>query len=123
MSHDRSTSAGRYAHRLDVWKESGVLFPRTRYHGWWLIHNVVSHPLLGVSHGPRVVWFHDWTSQYLNRRPRLRPSPPPAIPEGKRLAWTWHNVAGHLAIGLLPIPRSFAFHDRGAEAMGVEDWV
>ena len=60
---------------------------------------------------------------HLNQRQGIRPSAVPLIPVGKRGAWVWHNVAGHIAIGLAPVSISFAFHDRGAEAMGVEDWV
>ena len=60
---------------------------------------------------------------HLNQRHEIRPSAVPSIPVGKRGAWVWHNVAGHIAIGLAPVSGSFAFHDRGAEAMGVEDWV
>ena len=68
MNLDLSTSDNRYAHRLAIWKMSGVSFPGLRHHGWWLLHNLVAHPLLGVLTGPWFVWFHDWTSQHLNRR-------------------------------------------------------
>lgn len=95
--------------------------PRTRHHTWWLLHNCVSHPALGVSPNQAAIWFHDWTSKHLNQRAEMRPSPAPEIRD--RRAWVWHNVAGHIAIGLLPIEASFRFHDRGAEAMGVPDWV
>lgn len=95
--------------------------PLFRHHLWWLLHNCISHPLLGVFPTKGMVWFHDWTSQHLNCRDHIRPSPMPEIPSYR--AWMWHNVAGHMAIGLIPVKGSFEFHDRTSEGMGVPLWV
>ena len=86
-----------------------------------MLHNVVSHPLLGLRPSKRMVWFHDWTSKHLNHRDEMRPSPMPVIPSYRR--WLWHNAAGHMAIGLVPVQASFTFHDRTSEGMGVPDWL
>ena len=123
LSFDRSTSAGRYRHRQHLWAVSGVRFPALRHHLWWLLHNVVSHPVLGFWPNERCVRFHDWTSRHLNRRRRIFMSDLPFIPSNRRGAWLWHNVVGHLAIGLFPIRAAFDFHDRTANSMGVKDWV
>lgn len=116
-------SAARYQRRQRAWQAHHQHLPLLRHHGWWLLHNLVAHPWLGFSPTQRAVDFHDWTSQHLNQVDELRRSEMPVIPQGRRLAWIKHNVLGHVAIGLLPICASFVFHDRGAEAMGVEDWV
>ena len=114
-------SGFRYGRRLDAWKQKGVLGPRTRHHSWWLLHNCVSHPLLGVRVSKGTLWLHDWTSMHLNCRKKIRPSPEPVIPNWGR--WAWHNIAGHWAIGILPVEASFVFHDKTSENMNVPHWV
>lgn len=116
-----SGSEDRFHRRIEWWKESGKRFPRIRHHAWWIVHNCVSHPLLGVRPSPRAIQFHDWTSMHLNCRGRIRPSPEPEIVNRK--AWVYHNVVGHLAIGLLPIRSSFDFHDRTAKEMEESSWI
>jgi hypothetical protein len=119
--HEESTSASRYDHRRRRWARRHRLLPGVRHHAWWLLHNCISHPWLGIVPSPRAIWFHDFTSQHLNQFPRQRTSPRPQIEN--RWSWAWHNIAGHLAIGLLPTEGSFRFHDRTATAMKVPDWV
>jgi hypothetical protein len=116
-----NTSATRYTRRQMIWKERHRVLPLTRHHAWWLLHNMVSHPILGVWPSKRAIWFHDYTSQHLNLRRRFLASPTPEI--SNRRAWVFHNVLGHLAIGLFPIGAMFRFHDKTAEAMGVPDWL
>jgi hypothetical protein len=111
----------RYGKRKRRWVAEVAVLPRLRHHGWWLLHNVVAHPALGVFPAGAAIRFHDWTSRHLNRNPRLFPSAPPEIP--RRGRWILHNVFGHLAIGLLPCRATFAWHDRTAEEMEVPDWV
>jgi hypothetical protein len=123
VSAHADTAAARYARRREAWQRHHRHLPLVRHHGWWLLHNVVTHPLLGIVPWGGFILFHDWTSMHLNHHPAIRPSTPPVIPPGRRWAWTWHNVVGHLAIGLLPVGPVFAFHDRTADAMMVEDWV
>ena len=116
-----SGSAWRYRRRQGIWQEDHRVLPLARHHVWWLLHNCVSHPLLGIRPSTRVIWFHDWTSKHLNQHPGHRTSPPPVIPN--RRAWAWHNIAGHIAIGLAPIEVAFAFHDRTSKAMNVKHWL
>ncbi len=115
------SSEDRYRFRKMHWAHSGKRLAQTRHHAWWVLHNVISHPLLGVLPTSSAIWFHDWTSKHLNGRKLLRESPKPLI--NNRGAWVWHNVMGHLAIGLVPCELSFKFHDRSAEAMYESEWV
>lgn len=114
-------AGARYHRRIKVWRDQGRISPRLRHHFWWLLHNLLSHPLLGVYPFLWCIWLHDWTSMHLNCRTTMRPSPPPVIQDYR--AWFWHNTAGHIAIGLFPIDAAFQFHDHTAEAMQVADWV
>lgn len=114
-------AASRYKRRQRIWQQKHRVFPWVRHQGWWVLHNCVSHPLLGVRPSKRTVWFHDWTSQHLNCRTRFQPSPMPEIPSYRK--WLWHNVVGHMAIGLVPVEASFVFHDRTSKDMNVPMWV
>jgi hypothetical protein len=40
-----------------------------------------------------------------------------------RRKWVFHNVAAHLAIGLVPCRATFAWHDRSADDMNEPHWV
>jgi hypothetical protein len=44
--------------------EWGILLHRF----WWLVHNCVAHPLIGVCPIKTFHDFHDWTSIKLNNR-------------------------------------------------------
>lgn len=115
------TCEGRFNARQKRWKAAGVAWPRLRHHVWWLLHNVVAHPLLAypTSFG---LWLHDVTSQHLNRKAKFLASPwPEPIPDWGK--WVFHNVILHAAIGLVPCTTTFTWHDQTAEEMGVEDWV
>ena len=118
-----STCEQRYYRRLEVWKASRRAFPRLRHHFWWLLHNLAAHPVLAFTQSSAAIWLHDYTSMKLNNRAEIRPSPPAIIQPESRKAWIIHNLFGHLAIGLFPVEVAFRFHDRGAVAMGVEDWL
>lgn len=118
----QSTCASRFDYRREIWRQTVVLTPGLRHAFWWLVHNCVSHVLLGVWVSPLTVWFHDWTSQRLNLRKRLRASPYPAVIPS-RWVWFWHNAVVHTMIGVCPLPVTFDYHDRTASALGVEDWV
>lgn len=121
MSENPTGSYRRYLGRKRKWARQRPWLSALRHHGWWLAHNLLAHPWLGVSPSPRAIAFHDWTSLHLNLFPRLRPSAPPEISDFG--AWAWHNIVGHVAIALFPFPQMFNFHDRTAEAMAVRDWV
>lgn len=114
-------AGARYQRRKHLWVKNHRVLPRVRHHAWWVLHNCVSHPLMGLRASPTTVLFHDWTSMHLNQRNEIRHSPPPEIKS--RVIWAGHNILGHLAIGLAPCKTTFEFHDRGAEAMGVPYWV
>jgi hypothetical protein len=111
----------RHGKRIAKWAREVRLFPKARHDACWIVHNVVSHPALGVWPSPATVWFHDWTSQRLNRRRTMVRSPLPKIPV--RSTWVKHNVLAHAAIGLVPSAIAFAWHDRTAEEMNVFDWI
>lgn len=114
-------SEARYRTRQERWRREAVVLPALRHHGWWLLHNAVSHPLLGVAPLQFAIDFHDWTSMRLNRRRQIKASPAPEI--SHPLRWAVHNIIGHLAIGLLPCTATFAYHDQSAEAMAEPDWL
>lgn len=40
--------------------------PRVKHFVWWLIHNCVAHPIIGVAPVKVAFDFHDWTSRKLN---------------------------------------------------------
>lgn len=121
MTERPTGSHARYLRRILLWKEHTRRFPRVRHAFWWVVHNTLSHPILGLLPCCLTVWFHDWTAKHLNVRPQLRPSRMPDIPHFPK--WLWHNTVGHIAIGLCPCRRTFAFHDRTSRAMEVRGWV
>ena len=121
---------------MRVWLAEGRTSPRprieehptplwsVRHHAWWMIHNLVAHPLLGVMPGAMSVAFHDWTSRRLNavlQRDDRAGSPPPALRSYGR--WLAHNVLVHAALGLVPCKITFRWHDRSAAWMAVPGWV
>jgi hypothetical protein len=111
----------RHQKRIEKWKRATRFFPKLRHDVWWFLHNVVSHPLLGVCPSTSTVWFHDYTSQKLNQRAELRASPMPEITDF--LSWAKHNVVAHAVIGICPCELAFRWHDRTAQEMNVQDWV
>lgn len=115
------TSAERYQDRLAAWGSSGKNFPALRHGFWWLVHNTLAHPFLGVWPSRQSVRLHDWTSKKLNHRESAEASPLPVIPS--RLRWMVHNILAHTAIGWLPCRATFGWHDRTAKWMQVEGWV
>lgn len=40
--------------------------PRVQHHFWWLLHNLVAHPAIGLVPVKATFDFHDWTSRKLN---------------------------------------------------------
>lgn len=60
------TSHGRFHLRIRDWRESGenVL----KHHAWWLVHNVIAHPLIGFLPIEKTFAFHDFTSDKINRK-------------------------------------------------------
>ena len=65
-------SEQRYRSRIENYKQKGA--PVRRHMFWWLVHNVVAHPLIGFFPTRVMFELHDWTSE-INLRERQRPRP------------------------------------------------
>lgn len=119
------TSQGRYHQRIALWTAGRERLARVaaslEHRAWWLLHNLVAHPLLAVVQRPRTVALHDWTSRRLNRDDGLAASTIPR-PE-RRLWWILHNLVAHPAIGLVPCGITFRWHDITARRMRVAGWI
>lgn len=122
---ESSTAEGRYHQRLARWidRDGGVarLSGRLAHHSWWLLHNLVAHPLLALAAIRWTIALHDWTSRRLNRDESQGPSPAPRIE--RRFWWLVHNLAAHPAIGLVPCATTFRWHDVSARRMRVPNWA
>ncbi len=59
-------SAERFAARKPLFEAAFERLPHARYYLWWLVHNCVSHPLIGVAPIRRFFAFHDWTSRRMH---------------------------------------------------------
>lgn len=122
-SENVSTSIGRFNKRVIEWNESSNGY--LRHHFWWMVHNCVAHPILGLVPCKKTVDFHDWTSENLNTYalPWLKNNKRSPMPVIKN-KWKWlkHNVFSHIAIGLVPCMRTFYFHDSSALEMNVPEW-
>lgn len=112
----------RFLRRLNKWVHRTPSIPALKHHFWWLLHNCVAHPLIGIYPSTTTVRFHDYTSRWLNLNFRIPNSDLPDI-QGKRWKWVKHNIFHHILIGVLPLPIFFEWHDQGAEEMEVENWV
>ena len=97
------------------------MLPNVRHHAWWVLHNALSHPLIGLWPSKKTIWLHDWTSQRLNCHRRIRHSPMPVV--RNRFAWVKHNVLAHVAIAFFPRRAAFAWHDSTAEEMEEPSWI
>jgi len=40
--------------------------PPMRHHFWWLLHNLVAHPFIGIAPIKVAFDFHDWTSRKMS---------------------------------------------------------
>lgn len=115
-------SAQRYRERIEKFKADGKAFPRVRHYLFWVLHNLVAHPILGLIPNQVTVDFHEVTSKWLNHEEeRFLDTPVPVIRD--RLGWLYHNIVAHVAIGLLPCETTFDIHDTSAKDMNVEGWV
>jgi hypothetical protein len=74
-------SENRFWERIDNWRTGtptsveviasasgkvGRKLPLAQHYAWWLIHNLVAHPAIGVLPIEATFEFHDWTSRKLN---------------------------------------------------------
>lgn len=122
---DARTAEGRYRLRVARWTadRAGLdrLAARLGHRGWWLLHNLVVHPLLGLAQGRLPLRLHDWTGRRLDRDDAPRAAPPPRIE--RRLWWLVHNLLAHPAIALAPCAATFRWHDATARRMAVPGWA
>ena len=113
---DRTSRVAREEHhrkpRRRTLAGASRLAVRLRHHGWWLVHDLVAHPLLALAPLRPSIALHDWTSRRLNLDEAIEPSPVPRIE--RRLWWLVHNLVSH---------RTFRWHDTTARRMAVHGWV
>lgn len=121
-------AAVRYKARVQSFKADGHSWPRVRHFFFWMVHNVVVHPMLGLVVNDKTTALHDLSSQWLNKANRtslvgrqLLFTEVPVVQ--KRGFWLLHNVLAHVLIGFLPCKLTFAFHDWTAKKMSVPGWV
>jgi hypothetical protein len=70
---DEYGSEQRYNSRVANYKDKRQ--PLKRHLFWWLVHNCVAHPLIGVFPIKTFFDLHDWTSGKINLRPPLKNCP------------------------------------------------
>jgi len=123
---DMQTAEGRYRRRVRHWTghSRGLerLGERLGHHGWWLLHNLVAHPLLALAVNRGSLVLHDWSSQRLHRN-TYEPVPSAAPVIERRFWWVVHNLFAHAAIGLVPCAATFRWHDATARRMQVAGWA
>lgn len=57
-------SAERFTQRIQRFRARGM--STAMHHVWWLVHNCVAHPMIGVMPINASFRFHDWTSRKIN---------------------------------------------------------
>lgn len=60
FDRDEDGSEDRYYERKARWASARASV--WIHFGWWLVHNLVAHPLIGVAPVSPTFRFHDWTS-------------------------------------------------------------
>ncbi len=61
---DETGAEDRFEKRVENFKIENK--PLYKHHIWWLIHNCVAHPAIGVAPCKWAFDFHDWTSKKIN---------------------------------------------------------
>ncbi len=66
FEEDEDGSEERYKERPVLWEEAkhGAIY----HYCWWLIHNLISHPLIGLFPVKPFFRLHDWTSHHMHNR-------------------------------------------------------
>lgn len=64
ISSNEAGAEDRFHKRTDLFKQENK--PLYKHHVWWLIHNCVAHPLIGIIPNKWTFDFHDWTSTKIN---------------------------------------------------------
>lgn len=57
-------SEERFRERIRQFKVKSM--PLALHHAWWVVHNCVAHPLIGVAPIKPFFDFHDYTSRKIN---------------------------------------------------------
>lgn len=63
-SSDETGAEDRFEKRKEVFRQESK--PLYRHHVWWLIHNCIAHPMIGIAPSKFTFDFHDWTSKKIN---------------------------------------------------------
>jgi len=63
-SSNEAGAEDRFEKRKEVFKQKEE--PLYKHYIWWLIHNCVAHPLIGIFPCKSTFDFHDWTSIKIN---------------------------------------------------------
>lgn len=63
MDFEFTTSSERFDERQDQYRSAGI--PLIIHHGWWVVHNVIAHPLIGILPSGATFKLHDYTSKKL----------------------------------------------------------
>lgn len=59
-------SLERFYQRIEVFKKKTI--PLAWHHGWWIVHNCIAHPLIGIAPIKSFFKFHDYTSHKINAK-------------------------------------------------------
>lgn len=59
-------AAERFPIRIDKFRKAEKRFPMLQHYFWWVMHNCVTHLLIGLVPIKPFFQFHDWTSVKLN---------------------------------------------------------
>jgi hypothetical protein len=65
VKRPHSTTESRYVSRAyNIWDKKK--FGGIRHYFWWVVHNTVVHPMLGIAPCQLTFKMHDWASRKLN---------------------------------------------------------
>lgn len=59
-------SADRFPKRIEKFRKAEKKFPVLQHYFWWVMHNCITHFLIGIIPIKIFFKFHDWTSVKLN---------------------------------------------------------
>jgi hypothetical protein len=63
---EMSGSADRFPKRIKKFRKAEKRFPILQHYFWWVMHNCITHFLIGIVPIKPFFQFHDWTSVKLN---------------------------------------------------------
>jgi hypothetical protein len=74
---NQKTSYERFRYRTEAWRLRAKGLNQVRHMSWWLLHNCVIHPLIGVLPIKPLFDLHDWSSVRLAGTHLEKPWPKP----------------------------------------------